>query len=127
MDIKHIHRQAMEQSDLAILARMKGDEPAAMAHVQSAYKLEAQAAEALLNDRGAEPARSVLFRSAATLARDCGRFTEAEKLIRSALDGTPPAAIASELQELLEQLSLRRHSERHGSGLAEEDDSRNVA
>lgn len=59
-DIKHIHRQAMEQSDLAVLARMRGDEAAAMTHVQSAYELEAKAADALLNEHGAEPTRSVL-------------------------------------------------------------------
>jgi len=120
-DIKLIHRQAMEQSDLALLARMKGDELAAMAHAQSAYELEARAADALVDERGAEPARSVLFRSAATLARDCGRFAEAEKLIYKALAGEPPAEIVSELQDLLEQVSFHRHLELRGVELGEEE------
>jgi len=105
-DIKHIHRQAMEHSDLALLERRKGDEGAAMRHVRSAYELEAKAAKALVNDLTAEPARSVLFRSAATLARECGLFADAEKLIREELAGAPPTAIADELHELLEQKQL---------------------
>lgn len=121
MDIKLIHRQAMEQSDLALLARMKGDEPTAMEHARSAYKLEKQAADALLHDLGAEPTRSVLFRSAAALARDCGLFTEAEKLIYKGLAGQPPAEIVGELQDLLEQVSFHRHLELRGVELGEEE------
>ncbi len=120
-DIKHIHRQAMEHSDLAIIARMKGDEQAAVGHVVSAYELEAQAANALLNDLHAEPTRSVLFRSAATLARDCGRYADAAKLVYRALAGDPPAEIASELQDLLEQVSFQRHLELRGITLSEEE------
>ena len=120
-DIKHIHRQAMEHSDLAIIARMKGDEQAAIGHVVSAYELEAQAANSLLNDLNAEPTRSVLFRSAATLARDCGRYDEAAKLVHRALAGDPPADIASELQDLLEQVSFQRHLELRGITLSEEE------
>lgn len=120
-DIKLLHRRAMEQSDLALLARMKGDELSAMGHVQSAYELEAKAAEALFDRRGAEPTRSVLFRSAATLAFDCGRFTDAEKLIHKALAGEPPPEITTELQDLLEQVSFHRHLELRGVKLGEEE------
>jgi hypothetical protein len=110
-DIRHIHRQAMEQSDLAIRERMKGDEQAAQRHLQHAYELEADAANALLTELTAEPARSVLFRSAATLARDCARFSDAEKLIHKALARDPPDEIAEELRDLLEQVSFQRHLE----------------
>lgn len=119
--IKLLHRQAMEQSDFALIARMNGDELAAAAHVQSAFELEAQAAEALLEQRSAEPARSVLFRSAATLARDCGRFEEAAKLIHKALAGDPPPEIAVELQDLLDQVSFHRHLEGRGVELGEDE------
>lgn len=121
MDIKLIHRQAMEQSDLALVARMRGDEQAAVNHVVSAYELEAKAANALTHQPAAEPTRSVLFRSAATLARDCGRFNEAEKLIYKALAGEPPADIAGELQDLLEQVSFHRHLELRGMQLSDEE------
>jgi hypothetical protein len=120
-DIKHIHRQAMEQSDLALVARMKGDAQAASRHSQSAYELESRAASALLNELNAEPARSVLFRSAATLARDCGLFSDAEKLIYKALAGEPPTDIAGELHDLLEEVSFHRHLELRNVTLSDEE------
>ena len=82
-EIKHLHRQAMEQCDLAIVARMNGNEQISMNHTNAAYELESQAANALLYQFSAEPTRSVLFRSAATLARDCGKFYAAHNLEKS--------------------------------------------
>jgi len=120
-DIKHIHRQAMEQIDLALLERRKGSAEAAARHLQSAYELESEAANALLNELDAEPTRSVLFRSAATLARDCGRFADAEKLAYRALAGNPPAEIADELRDLLEQVTFQRHLELRGVKLGEDE------
>src|SRR5208337_4862032 len=111
----------MEQIDLALLERRKGSAEAAARHLQSAYELESKAANALLNELGAEPTRSVLFRSAATLARDCGLFADAEKLIYKALAGEPPAEISDELRDLLEQVSFRRHLELRGIKLSEEE------
>ena len=120
-DIKLTHRRAMEQTDLALLERMRGDEESALRHFRSAYELEAEAANALLNELGAEPARSVLFRSAATLARDCGMLADAEKQIHKALAGDPPAEIADELRDLLEQVSFQRHLGLRGIKLGEEE------
>ncbi len=119
--IKHMHRQAMEQSDLALLSRLNGDEEAALRLFRSAYDLESQAANALLNELSAEPTRSVLYRSAATLARDCGQFADAEKLIHRALAGDPPIEIADELRDLLEQVNFSRHLELRGVKLADEE------
>lgn len=120
-DVKHIHRQAIEKSDLALVERMRGNEQAAADYFQSAFELESEAAQALLNEPSKEPTRSVLFRSAATLARDCGRFPEAEKLIYQALAGEPPPEIATELKDLLEQVTFQRHLELRGVQLAEEE------
>jgi hypothetical protein len=47
----------------------------------------------------------VLFRSAATLALECGEFREAEHLIAMALIGEPPAEIAEERRELFAKVS----------------------
>ena len=55
-------------------------------------------------DLGAEPSRSVLHRSAASLAEQCGEFREAERLIAVALSGNPPEEIAEELRDLLQQV-----------------------
>jgi hypothetical protein len=120
-DIKHIHRQAMAQSDLALREKRNGNDQDAARHFRSAFELESDAANALLNELNAEPARSVLFRSAATLARDCGLFGDAEKLIYRALAGNPPDEIADELRDLLEEVNFHRHLELRGVALGEEE------
>jgi hypothetical protein len=48
-----------------------------------------------------EPTRSVLHRSAASLAVECLQLREAERLIGQALAGNPPPDIADELRDLL--------------------------
>jgi hypothetical protein len=108
-DLKKIHREAMEQTDLALAARQQGDAVNALRHFHNAYELETQAATALTNTLGAEPTRSVLFRSAATLALDCNLLAEAEKLVCTALIGNPPEQMAEELRDLLEQVHFQRH------------------
>ena len=107
--IKTIHREAMEQTDLALAARQHGDEVAALRYFRKAYELEVQAAAAYATRLDAEPTRSVLFRSAATLALDCKLLPEAEKLVCTALSGDPPDEIADELRDLLEEIYFERH------------------
>jgi hypothetical protein len=108
-DLKTIHREAMEQTDLALAARQQGDQVNALLYFRKAYSLEAQAAAALINRLDAEPTRSVIFRSAATLALDCKLLGEAEKLVCTALIGNPPEQLADELRDLLEQIHFERH------------------
>jgi hypothetical protein len=108
-DLKTIHREAMEQTDLALAARQQGDQVNALRHFHKAYDLETQAAAALSNRLDAEPTRSVLLRSAATLALDCKLLAEAEKLVCTALIGNPPEQLADELRDLLEQIHFERH------------------
>jgi hypothetical protein len=48
-----------------------------------------------------EPTRSVLHRSAASLAVECFQLREAEQLIGRALAGNPPPDIVDELRDLL--------------------------
>ena len=69
--LRTTHREAMEQTDLALAARHRGEEMLALRYFRKAYELEAQAAAAFASRIDAEPTRSVLFRSAATLALDC--------------------------------------------------------
>ena len=53
--------------------------------------------------------RSILFRSAASLAMDCGKLGDAERLIAGGLSGHPPEEIAEELRQLLDILYFERH------------------
>lgn len=83
------------------LALIESNEPVAAEQFRIAYELESEAAHSFLN-RDLEPTRSVLFRSAATMAKRCGLTTEMHDLIQKGLAGNPPPAVADELRELLD-------------------------
>lgn len=85
-----------------MLAARAGDVDKSMRLHRRAYMLEKRAALDVVN--GPEPTRSVLLRSAATLACICGENEEAADLISIAFEGTPHAEIAAELWELVEQM-----------------------
>jgi superfamily II DNA or RNA helicase len=102
----------MEKTDLAFAARRRGDHDQAKQHFYEAFQLEAQAAELIALQFDIEPTRSVLHRSAASLALDCELLPDAEKLIYRALSGNPPAPLADELRGLLEEINSKRHLER---------------
>lgn len=97
--IESLHRMAMELAGRAEASRDPG-----RAHqlFREAFEKEREAAELLDDQTELEPTRSVLFRSAASLAVDCKDFTEAERLLAKGLAGSPPADVAEEM------LSLRR-------------------
>jgi hypothetical protein len=99
-DLRKLHHRAMELAEKAFVLRRqsKGDEARALSY--QAFLLEKQAAE----NAQTEPTRSVFYRSAATLVRDCGEYREAERLIAAALCGDPPEAIADELRQLLNEV-----------------------
>ena len=61
-----------------------------------------------------EPTRSITFRSAASLAMQCGKYLEAEKLITQGLDGNPPADIAQELRDLYAELKDNKIQSKEG-------------
>jgi hypothetical protein len=125
--VKTTHREAMEQTDLALAARQQGDEALALRHFRKAYELEAKAAAAYATRLDAEPTRSVLFRSAATLALDCKLLPEAEKLVCTGLSGNPPDDIAEELRDLLEQIYFERHLALRGIELQREEIQMSIA
>ena len=106
MNIEHInqlHRDAIDLADNALDARRQGNLADFKELSRQAYIKEVEAAS-LVAQTDIEPTRSVLHRSAATLAVDCGEIREAEKLIATALAGNPPDEIAAELRELLMQV-----------------------
>ena len=118
-NVKDLHRQAMQQADLGHAARREGKTEVARQHFGEAYHLERISAEQLLTRTDAEPSRSILLRSAATLAIAADRFTEAEQAVCMALAGQPPNDIAQELRDLFEHINFRRHLSLRGVKLAE--------
>lgn len=111
----------MQQADLAHQARREGNAALASAHFEKAFRLERAAAEEVGERSDAEPSRSILFRSAATLAVHCGAYTDAEKMVCLALAGNPPEDIAEELRNLYEQVTFRRHLALRGITLSEDE------
>ena len=105
--IEELHTKAMEAAHDALLARRMADEKQAEAAFLRAHKLESEAAHLAVEEKIPEPSRSVLLRSAATLALDVGEMREAERLAAMGLVGDPPPEIADELRTVLEKcLSL---------------------
>ena len=109
-DINELHDKAMEFSDEAFFAKRKGEKALAKKLNRQALELERQAAEMLKDKLDEEPSRSVLYRSAASMAMSCEEYRQAEKLIATALAGNPPEEVAEELRDLLEEVNLRKKS-----------------
>lgn len=102
--LHELHHNAMRLVDAADQARRAGNVQAAREQLRQAFEQERQAAAVSAADVNLEPTRSVLHRSAASLALECGALREAERLIAVALSGNPPEEIAEELRDLLEQV-----------------------
>ncbi len=101
-----LHEAAMDLADQAFLT--KNNPTRSRELFRSAFEKESKAAEIWSKISGQEPTRSVLYRSAATLAVDCAEYGEAELLIEKGLSGSPPGDIAEELRELLEVVHTKK-------------------
>ncbi|HUV02095.1 MAG TPA: hypothetical protein VMW67_01380 [Desulfobacteria bacterium] len=103
------HHRAMEYADKADQARRDGNFEQAKSLYLKSFTLESNAALELQNHTDIEPTRSVLFRSAASLAIECEKLCEAERMIALGLSGFPPNEIAEELRDLLDRVTFERH------------------
>jgi hypothetical protein len=117
-NIQKQHLEAMALCDRAIAARARQDGDGAARSFREAFELERRAAEAVAAEHGLEPTRSVLHRSAAAMALECGEVRVAEKLVAAALAGDPPEEVAEELRDILEQVTFQRHLELRGLELS---------
>ena len=106
-ELLDLHQKAMFFAQDALVAAHKGDKKNAVMLYKNAFDLERNAAMSLV-DTNNEPMRSILFRSAASLALNCGLDREAEIMISYGLIGTPPKDIHQELLELLDDVKHER-------------------
>lgn len=118
--IQKLHLQAMDLAELAVTTKLKGNLEQADRLLRKAFERESDAATLMAGNLDAEPTRSILHRSAASLAIDCGDFAAADRLIATALSGNPPQEIAEELKDLFIQINLRHYFERRGIDFDEE-------
>ncbi|MFH1007454.1 MAG: hypothetical protein V1800_08135 [Candidatus Latescibacterota bacterium] len=117
-EINELHHKAMALADLAEAAKRAGCTDEHIVLTREALRHESEAAWKVAGEISLEPSRSVLFRSAATLAMESGDIRVAEQLIAAALAGNPPAEIADELRDLLEDVYFHRHLKVRGITLA---------
>jgi hypothetical protein len=112
--IQTLHQQSMDLAEAAAVARLRGAIDQATQLTRQAFEQETQAANLIAGVLDAEPTRSVLHRSAASLAIECGELRAAERLIATALSGSPPPEIAEELKDLFIHINLSQYLKRQG-------------
>lgn len=105
--IHPLHTKAMEFYSRAVAAQFDGADDARLANLRSAFELERQAADEAHIRNIPEPSRSLYHRGAAALAIDVGENAEAVRLIRQARQGSPPAFVEAELEEMSARISTR--------------------
>lgn len=99
-----LHRAAMQFSEEAMLETTAGRHDRARELFAKAFERAARAADLIGPFSNLEPTRSILYRSAASLAIDCGDYRAAQRLIRRGLAGSPPPELRAELLELMRQI-----------------------
>lgn len=111
----------MELAQKAMIARDKSlfEDSANLA--RQAMELEAAAADLIALEEDSEPTRSVLYRSAASLAYQAKDFKEAQRLVAKGLAGFPPPEVEEELKNLYEDVNFEYHLQVRGEVLAPED------
>lgn len=116
-----LHNQSMRYADEAIFAQRYGDEEHARRLFAQALESELAAIEDFEDRNGIlEPSYSVLHRSAATLALNCGKLRDAERLAAKALAQEPHPEIAEELRDVMARATFHRHLELRGVELSSE-------
>ncbi|HKV12582.1 MAG TPA: hypothetical protein VJ725_30840 [Thermoanaerobaculia bacterium] len=113
-----LHEAAMGYAHAALAASTPEE---SLRLTRLAFQAEKQAAEMLAGEPKEEPTRSILYRSAANLARQCGEFEEALRLINFGLAGHPPPDVAEELSELWELVRFERRLATNNIQLQRED------
>lgn len=95
----------MELFESALLARRNGDEARTRALLVEALRLESSAADTLAEEysTSTEPTRSILYRSAASLALQLGDAQAARRYVEAGFRGRPPHELGDELTTLREQ------------------------
>lgn len=91
------HTRAMAMCDDAIKFKREGHSEMAQKHFVLAFEYEQIAAGFLRDRKDFEPTRSILYRSAATIAHNAGMHKESMDMVLQGLLGNPPEDIKREL------------------------------
>lgn len=107
--VEVLHNQAMDLAEQAFMLQRRGHSQKAIINFKKALDLERKAASFLPISFKSEPTRSILFKSAASLAYNAKEYDLAERLIANGLAGYPPIEIREELKNLFEDVTFNRH------------------
>jgi len=103
---RDLHRRAMEMFESSLVARQNENETLVLRFLADALKFESAAADSVADDYSLEPTRSVLHRSAASIALQMFDTNTARRYVTAGLKGQPPEEIREELQILSEQITI---------------------
>lgn len=106
MTTRELHERAMGLFEASLIARRAGDETRMRGLLTEALKLECAAADSVADDHTLEPTRSLLHRSAASIALQNFDTKTAIRYVNTGLEGDPPAEVKSELEKLSEQITV---------------------
>jgi hypothetical protein len=120
-EIETLHNKAMDLAEKAVMLRFRKKSNESIETFISAFQLEVQAAMQLKDSFDFEPSRSIMFRSAASLALNAGLYREAEKMIAIGLSGNPPDPIAEEMRNIYENINFEKHLHLNGVTLSDTD------
>jgi hypothetical protein len=103
---RELHERAMKLFEASVIARYSEDEGRVRSLLAQAMKLECAAADTVAEDRALEPTRSLLHRSAASIALQNFDTATARRYVNAGLEGDPPDEIKSELEKLSDQITI---------------------
>ena len=107
--IYSLHNKAIEFADEGLLAQKRGENAVAQSFFQKAFLLEKEAALATVFNKENQLFYSILYRSAATLALDCGNIWEAEFLVNAALSKKVSKIIQEQLTDLKQKIAAKKN------------------
>lgn len=119
--VRTLHDEAMKLSQLALVARETGDQERAVELAYQAYEFEAQAAALVPDEKASEPTRSILYRSAASLAYQSKQYSLAQQLVAKGLSGYPSPKVEQELKVLYEKVNFELNLQAHGIVMSDEE------
>lgn len=119
--VKELHNHAMILLQEAIVFNHNGDTQSAKNKFKEAFVLESEAADLVSKNQNSEPTRSILYRSAASLAYQSDDFNKSLNLIGKCLSGNPTSKIKDEVRILYESINFKMYLEQKKLILADDE------
>ncbi len=105
--LNDFHSEAMNLAEEAFRLLRGGEDDRARLLFRQALSSEIEAASLLPLSEESEPSRSILYRSAASLAFNAGDYEAAERLVAHGLSGFPPPEVREELRTLYDDIKVK--------------------